>query len=196
MTETRPLLRIVLTGPECTGKTTLATWLGATLRFPVSQEGARLLAAQRGGLETKDVEDVARLEIALEEQAEEAARQLGSRGVVHDTDLFSTVVYARYYHGVCPAWIEEAAFQRRSDLYLLLLPDIPYQHEPLQRAPRDERARQLEAFEQLFEQHGIRAIPVTGLGLKRQQAAWKAVTPTLTAFAEKDRDVSRERGKG
>jgi len=38
----------------------------------------------------------------------------------------STTVYARHYYGACPAWIEQAARDRRADLYLLCDIDVPW----------------------------------------------------------------------
>lgn len=177
-----PLFRIVLTGPECTGKSTLAQWLGQALGFPVSEEAARLLAAERGELQARDVEDVARLQIELEQKAIAEAVQRKVGGVVHDTDLFSTVLYSRYYYGSCPPWIEQAARRRRSELYLLLLPDIPYEPEPGQRAPYDARREQLEGFTRLFEEEGIRPILIGGLGEARNRAAWQAVEEALGSW--------------
>jgi len=58
--------------------------------------------------------------------------------LVLDTDLMSTTVYARHYYGACPAWIEQAARDRRADLYLLCDIDVPWvadsvRDRPLQR---------------------------------------------------------------
>jgi len=96
--------RIVVTGSESTGKTTLARTLALELRAPWVPEFARDYAAARGGvLSAADVEPIARGQVAREDAAMAA---LGDRGVlVLDTDLVSTTVYAEHYYGRCPAWI-------------------------------------------------------------------------------------------
>lgn len=157
----RPL-RIVLTGPECTGKTTLAGELARRLSLPVSEEAARQLAAERGPLTARDIHEVARLEIELEDLAETRARLLGAPAVLHDTDLVSTVAYGRFFYGACPEWIERAARTRRADLYLLLLPDLPFLPEPDQRGEQDERPAQLQMFEQVLAELAIRPVAVSG----------------------------------
>ena len=70
----------------------------------------------------------------------------GTRVVVKDTDLVSTVVYASHYYGSCPAWIERAARERLGDLYLLLHPDVPWVADGLQRDRPADRARLHQLF--------------------------------------------------
>ena len=142
----RPL-RIVLTGPESTGKTWLAGRLGAELALPVSAEAARILVERRGApLGARDIHEVARLQIELEDLALARAAATGAAAVLHDTDLVSTVVYGRHYNGTCPAWIERAARARRADHYFLMLPDVPFAPEPAQRGGADDRKAQLPLF--------------------------------------------------
>ena len=101
----RPL-RVVVTGSECTGKTTLARALASRFGAPWVPEFCRGYQDARGApLDASDVEPIARGQIAEADEAESRARRL----LVLDTDLVSTVVYARHYYGSCPAWIEEAA---------------------------------------------------------------------------------------
>lgn len=156
-------LRIVLTGPESTGKTWLTRLLGEQLGLPVSPEAAREVAEARGGaLESGDIEEVARRQIELEERALAEARRRGAPLVLHDTDLVSTVVYGRHYNGACPAWIEREAAGRRADLYLLLLPDVPFTPEPGVRGDAADRAAQLPLFRAELARVGARFVEVGG----------------------------------
>jgi NadR type nicotinamide-nucleotide adenylyltransferase len=135
------LLHVVVTGSECTGKTTLARELAARFGTSWSPEYAREYAEARGGgLSVADVEAIARGQMAREDEAARRAR----RFVVHDTDLVSTVVYSRHYYGTCPEWIEQAARERRAALYLLLRPDVPWVLDPAR--DRGERREEMHTL--------------------------------------------------
>jgi nicotinamide riboside kinase len=131
--------RITLTGPECTGKTELAQRMSRELGIEWTPEYAREYAQAHGVLTAADVEPIAHGEIANLDRA------IGPL-VIQDTDLLSTVIYARYYYGACPAWIEEEAHKRRADFYLLLDTDVPWLSD-IARDPGDDAREDLfDAF--------------------------------------------------
>jgi NadR type nicotinamide-nucleotide adenylyltransferase len=137
---TRPRTRICLTGPECTGKTTLAWRLARELGVEWVPEFAREYAEACGNpLSAADVEPIARGQMANEDRAH-------GELVILDTDLISTVVYARHYYGTCPEWIERAARQRRADLYILLDTDVAWEPDPARDAGGDVREDLFDAF--------------------------------------------------
>ncbi|MCE2901342.1 MAG: AAA family ATPase [Gemmatimonas sp.] len=122
-----PPARLVITGSECVGKTTLATEVAArygTLSVP---EFARGYAERQGvPLTIHDVEPIARGQVALEQAYLARAREAGHQFIVHDTDVLSTVAYSHHYHGECPPVVEALASARRADRYLLLDIDVPW----------------------------------------------------------------------
>ena len=127
----RPVLfKVVVTGSECTGKSTLVQALAARFRTAFSTEGARnyLNQVQRP-LNFSDVEPIAHRQISLEGEAVEQAEKL----VILDTDLLSTVIYSRHYYGECKNWIVEMAVARIANLYLLCDIDVPWTEDGLQR---------------------------------------------------------------
>lgn len=135
------LRRLCVTGPESTGKTTLAQRLAAAARTEWVPEASRLYAEQKAGeLTASDIAPIAREHIALADAAEARVRADGGTLVVFDTDLLSTVVYARYYYRTVPAWIERVERARRADLYLLCAVDVPWIADGVRDRPsnRDE----------------------------------------------------------
>lgn len=117
------MIRVVLTGSESTGKSTLAATLAAHYDAELVPEFVRGFAERKNGpIEFGDHGAIARGQIALED--EHIAR--AARLVIQDTDLLSTVVYCEHYFGRCPEWIREAAAARRPDVYLLMEIDAPW----------------------------------------------------------------------
>ena len=160
--------RICLTGPECTGKSTLAARAQRELGATWVREYARRHAETHRPLTAADVEPIARGQIAGEDAA---------RGplVILDTDLISTVVYARHYYGACPRWIEEEARKRRADLYLLLDTDLPWQPDPARDSGGDAREDLFAAFRAALDEFETRWELVSG----EWEARWERLRTAL-----------------
>lgn len=171
--------RVVLTGGECTGKTTLARALAARWGTTWAAEAAREAAlGRRGDLGPEDVPGIARLHVRLADEAARAAEEAGKGLVFLDQDLVSTVVYARHYYGSCPPWIERLADERRGDLYLLCHPDLPWTADGVRDRPaaRDE----IHAlFAAALAAADARVKDVTGAGGAREVLAAAAVAELL-----------------
>jgi NadR type nicotinamide-nucleotide adenylyltransferase len=115
--------RVVVTGSECTGKTTLAARLAAHYGAVAVPELSRAYAEHAARpLTIADVEPIARGQLAAERKAEASADRLA----VFDTDLLSTLVYARHYYDHAPAWIAGELRDHPADLYLLCDIDVPW----------------------------------------------------------------------
>ena len=153
------LTRICLTGPESTGKTELASALAREQQTVWVPEFAREYAETRGNeLTAADVEPIARGQIGNEDRIAPQAS-----GVLFlDTDLISTVVYARHYYGACPQWIEAEARRRCADLYVLLDTDLPWKPDPARDAGGEEREDLFDAFRAALDEFETRWEIVSG----------------------------------
>lgn len=171
--------RVVLTGGECTGKTTLARALAARWGTAWSAEAAREVALARSGvLGPEDVSVIARTHVRLADEAARAASEAGRPLVFFDQDLVSTSVYARHYYGDCPLWIERLSAERQGDLYLLCRPDLPWESDGV----RDRPAAREEIhalFAETLAAANARVVDVQGLGPAREALAASAVTALL-----------------
>jgi NadR type nicotinamide-nucleotide adenylyltransferase len=179
----RPLT-VVVTGSECTGKTTLAAALAAQFDAPWSREFVRAYVdIKQAPLDVSDVEPIARGQLTGERAADNAAARQGSRIVVRDTDLISTAVYSRHYYGVCPEWIAVVAHERVGDLYLLLSPDVPWVEDGLQRdRPSEEARAQMHAlFRDALAAAAARVVEIRGNWSERQTRAAVAVANAIDA---------------
>lgn len=139
-------LRVVLTGSESVGKTTLAAELGAHYHAPVVPEFVRGYAQRIARpISYDDLLIIATEQAALEDEHLAAARASGSALVVHDTDPLSTLAYAQHYFGGAPNAVEQLVRARRPDHYLLLDIDVPWVPDGIR-----DRGDRREELQQLF----------------------------------------------
>lgn len=167
--------KVVLTGSESSGKTTLALALGDAFRAPVSREFVREFAAAHGGrIAFPDHGTIAMGQMAAEDAAIAAASDL----VILDTDLVSTVVYCEHYFGHCPEWIAEDARRRAGDLYLLVTPDIPWVADGIR--DRGEQRDEMHAlFRAKLRQLGLTFVEIGGSRSRRLASASDALRQLL-----------------
>lgn len=133
---------ILVTGPESSGKTTLARNLAWAL------DGAYVAEAARDYLEARDGKyTAADLPKIWNEQkkAEDAARASSASFVVCDTGPEVIRIWAEVKYGRCPEAITRATAERHYDLILLCLPDLPWVADPLREAPDQEQREDLLA---------------------------------------------------
>ena len=176
----KSFLRIVVTGSECTGKTTLASAIAAKLDAPFSTESARDYVSELGrAVQFSDVEPIARRQIEIED----ALLGDGSRLYIFDTDLFSTLIYSRLYFGRCPGWIEPLCRARRADLYLLCGIDLPWVKDDFQRGRSTpmERQHAHSLFASVLNENGCSVRAVSELNDNRLQCAISAVETWLSS---------------
>lgn len=176
------LIRVCLIGPECTGKTTLAEELSVHFGVPWVPEFAREYAQRVGRLLTfDDVEPIARGQMALEDAATAPAVPL-----ILDTDLISTVVYAKHYYGRCPEWIEREAAARKADLYFLTSIDVPWTADSV-RDTAAARAALHGQFATALGTFGANFVTVSGDWEQR----WKTAVTRLDSLLDRPPATAR-----
>jgi len=163
-------ITVCLTGPESTGKTTLAEALGRHFGAPVVAEVAREYLSGRSGYSADDVLEIARRQLSLEARARAETRGL----LVLDTDVLVLVVWWQERYGALPPLLEEALAMRSPRVYLLARPDIPWAADPLREHPF-ERERLFERYRALLAESGFPHALVDGLGPARLEGAVRAV---------------------
>jgi NadR type nicotinamide-nucleotide adenylyltransferase len=126
--------RIVMTGPESTGKTTLAKELAGYFGTVWVPEYARTYLEQLGRpYRYEDLEEIAKGQIALEKQAEEKANSY----LFYDTGMLVLKIWAEYKYGKCPNLILDHLYQQPYDLFLLCGTDVPWEYDPLREHPSE-----------------------------------------------------------
>jgi len=185
--------RVVVTGGESTGKTTLAMQLAVALSTTWVPEFSRTYAEQlQRPLTSDDVSAIASGQRAAEDAAIEAWTSVHDPNadwppLILDTDLVSTTVYAEHYYGACPSWIVEAARERLAPLYLLCEPDLPWLPDGVRDRP--EARRQLHrSFLDRLHDFGAHVVPVAGAGANRLEVALAGVRGWRAARVSGHRD--------
>lgn len=165
--------RILILGPESTGKSTLAAALAAYFQEPWVPEVAREY------LEKLDLpyvyEDL--LQIGRQQmQLEDELAMLAHNYLFCDTDLRVIQVWSRHRFGKIDPWVLEELARRTYDLILLCATDLPWQEDPLREHPELEMRQQFfEIYQQLSQASGIPWILISGDTDKRLSTAIQAV---------------------
>jgi len=163
--------RICLIGAESTGKSSLAEELARRFGGVVVPEFAREYALRVARpLDFFDAFPIARGQIANQDRLTSSA----SGVVILDTDLVSTVVYCRYYWGVCADWIEREAARRLADLYLFLDIDVPWIADPARDASANREHVHAE-FESALHEFKVRHVTIGGNWEERKRKAIEAI---------------------
>jgi NadR type nicotinamide-nucleotide adenylyltransferase len=176
-----PLVRICVTGPESTGKTTLARRLAESVDTAWVAEGSRIYAERVARpLEASDVSPIAREHIALADEGAALARARGATSLILDTDLLSTVIYARHYYDAVPPWVEDAERARHADLYLLCDVDVPWIADGVRDRPTD-RGAMFDRFHRALTLRNSDVVVIRGDWDMRWALASAAAAERLTA---------------
>lgn len=169
--------RVCLFGAESTGKSTLGWSLARELRLPFATEYVRgyLDVLGRTECQYEDVEWIGRGVVAQQE----ALNRLEVSGVLWDTDLLASCLWSRVIYGRCPEGMEALAAERKADLYVVLMPDVPWVEDP-QRCLPGRREWFTEQCLERLESVGAEVVCVSGGWEERAREAREAVRNFLT----------------
>ena len=136
--------KVVVLGPESTGKSTLCRMLADHFNTLWCPEYAREYLLKHGtDYSFDDLLTIAKGQIALEETylQRTAVSASNSDLLIIDTDMYVMKVWCEYVFNDCHNWILNQITERRYDLYLLCRPDLPWVKDGLREYP-DEKPRQ------------------------------------------------------
>ena len=123
------MCKIVITGPESSGKTTLCKALSSHFNLPFAKEYAReYLQLLSRDYNQSDLTEIAKGQL----QAENEMQLL-------DTDLVTLKIWSKYKYNSCDKWILDKIEKQKSKnrFYLLCKPDIAWKPDPLRENPRE-----------------------------------------------------------
>ncbi|MFZ9717981.1 MAG: AAA family ATPase [Chitinophagaceae bacterium] len=142
-----PIKKIVVIGPESTGKSTLCAALAAHYNSIWCPEYARNFLMQHGTQYSyDDLLTIAKGQLAQEEAYTFALltdETKTSKYLFIDTDMYVMKVWCEFVFGKCHTWILDQITERKYDLYLLCKPDLPWVKDELREYPDDATRRTL-----------------------------------------------------
>lgn len=165
--------KIVVIGPESTGKSTLTKGLSEVFGEPWVEEYARqYLQDLQSSYEYKDLLSIAKGQV----EREDRKALLAKRFLFCDTDLQVVEVWSDHKFQKTHPWILEQIEQRHYDLYLLTDIDIPWQYDPLREHP-DPAMRKyfFDIYQQLLEERNLPFFIISGKPHQRLHQAVNCV---------------------
>lgn len=135
--------KIVIIGPESTGKSTLSKALAQHYQTLWCPEYAREYLLQNGTDYTvADLLTIAKGQLKLEDEFTRKVQEENKRSLLFvDTDMYVMKVWSEYVFGTCDFFILDTIIKRKYDGYLLCNIDLPWVKDELREYP-DEKPRQ------------------------------------------------------
>ena len=178
-------IKVVLFGPESTGKTTLSRHLARYYNSVWVREYAREYLQdkwnnERKTCEAKDLLPIAEGQMFLEN---ESAKKTDSV-LICDTDLLETKVYSEaYYSGTCDPQLEKYAVENTYDLYFLTYIDTPWEADDLRDKP-EEREAMFKVFEEALIKYKRPYVLLKGDKKERLEIAVKHIDKLMKIKSE------------
>ena len=164
--------RIVITGPESTGKTTLSNELVMKTGGLMVPEYARSLIEKLDRPYTyEDVEHIAREQIRLRNVYSTNT----SDWIFFDTDLIITKVWFEEVYRNVPDWLESEIQMNKMDLYLLCSTEPSWVQDPVRENGGERRLYLFSRYEEELKSYGFPYYIVNGLGEQRFRNALKGI---------------------
>ena len=191
------LKKIVIIGPESTGKSTLCKQLAEHYKTLWCPEFAREYLLKHGMNYTfDDLLTIAKGQLALEDEYAEEVRSrnpiaIGSEvgniitadksRLFIDTDMYVMKVWCEFVFDNCHRFILDEIIERKYDLYLLSNVDLPWVKDELREYPDlESRQRLYFIYKDIMINQSVPWVDISGGYEERLQKAIKAVDTILS----------------
>jgi len=132
--------KIVIIGPESTGKSTLCEALAKHFNTQWCPEYARQYLSENGtNYHYDDLLTIAKGQLAAEDAYVEKATHL----LIIDTDMYVMKVWCEYVFNNCHPFILEKINERKYDAYLLCDIDLPWTADEMREYPNEAPRKEL-----------------------------------------------------
>jgi NadR type nicotinamide-nucleotide adenylyltransferase len=167
-------IRIAVTGPESTGKTTLSRQLAETYNGIYIPEYARQYVEKLPGHYTYD--DVEKIAVKQVRQYIDTVNSNESCIYFFDTWLIITKVWFQWVYNQTPEWLEERIHSCPIDLFLLCRPDLPWEADQIRENGGDNRIKLYELYKTELEHYGFNFVEIGGLENGRLENSIRSIS--------------------
>ena len=172
MHHTQKKIRIAITGPESTGKTTLAKQLAEIFDGEYIPEYAREYVEKLPHhYAFEDIEAIAGMQVEQYRQTENSSTPV----FFFDTWLIITKVWFEWVYGRVPNWLEHEIQKCQMDLYLLCRPDLPWEADRVRENSGENRIKLYNEYLGNLRDYRFNFIEIEGVGEERLENAISAV---------------------
>ncbi|MBS1626632.1 MAG: AAA family ATPase [Bacteroidetes bacterium] len=188
----KEIKKVVVIGPESTGKSTLCTLLAQYYKTQCCPEFAREYLLQYGtNYSFDDLLIIAKGQLDLEEKYSESVSNQSqmmddkintSHSTLHmpilfiDTDMYVMKVWCEYVFGKCHQFILDEIVKRKYDLYLLCNIDLPWVKDELREYPNEQPRKELhKIYKDLLINQTTPWVEISGNYEERLQKAIEAI---------------------
>lgn len=173
------VLKVVVTGPESTGKTQLTERLAEMFHTVWIPEYAREYVSGLGRpYHYDDVEHIAAEQVRREKQFASAANGI----LFIDTHLIVTRVWFEVVYRRHPGWLDDAIRDAGIDLYLVCNTDIPWVPDGVRENGGEMRERLLQMYIDEIRNSGVAWRLVSGRGSRRTASAAEHVRSFMNSY--------------
>lgn len=181
------ILKVVLFGPESTGKTTISLQLAEHYNTVWTPEFARKYLQDKWNNERKTCENSDLIPIAIGQMiSENKLAKKADKILICDTDLLETKVYSEsYYGGIVDPDLDKYALENKYDLYFLTYIDTDWEADDLRDKP-NERQEMFDIFEKALIKYNRPYLILKGDKKTRLKTAIQAIDKLLMDHKDLD----------
>ena len=181
------LMKVAITGPESTGKSTLSEQLARHYHTEWCPEYAREYLLKHGKKYSyDDLLVIAKEQIEMEKEFESRVKRKksginGKQLLFVDTEMYVMKVWCEFVFNKCHKYVLDQIAERKYDLYLLCNIDLPWVKDELREYPDLETRRKLYSiYKDIMINQPVPWADISGDHDQRLKKAIKAVDRLLS----------------
>ena len=167
------MIKIAVTGPESSGKTTLSRSLSEHFKTPYITEFSRTYLENKNGYYNQyDIDRIAKGQLKLISNEEE------KKIMIYDSDFIVLQIWSKYKFENTTKLIDKLVKKNLFDLHILCKPDIPWEEDPL-RENKYDRDYLFKLYKESLNRYKKHYITVSGLHQNRLEKSIDKINSLL-----------------